>query len=131
MKERIAAIVTCAIVAVGVVLAFAVIGPPGHARLVAFDQRRVRDLDDIVNTISNDAGNTASRAPQHLSALTWLSMTNTSTHDPVTGKPYVYRVLGPRRYWLCATFALADEGNDNAGAFDNHPAGRVCRNFHF
>ena len=131
MKERIAAIVTCTIVAVGVALAFIVIGPPGHARSIALDKQRVTALDNIVVTIANNAASPASRAPKHLdvNAPPWFS--KSATRDPVTNKPYEYRVLGPRRYRLCATFALPDEGPDSSAPFDNHPAGRVCRNFHF
>ena len=41
-----------------------------------------------------------------------------------TGEPYEYRVLGPSKYELCATFSMARDADH--GVFWNHPAGRHC-----
>lgn len=120
--QRIAAVAACTIVAIGVVLAFGVIGTPSHQRLLALDQRRTTDLYDIAQTIGNPA-------PIRLADI---HMDNgIDIRDPVTHKPYEYHRKNARRYELCATFALPSDPDANRyyGRNWKHPAGHSCRWF--
>jgi hypothetical protein len=120
---RIAALAACTIVVIGVVLAFGVIGSPAHARLLALDQRRVDDLDAIVQAIGDDG---TSKAPARLADIRAVSV-GTSFNDPVTGKPYEYHRETAHRYELCAVFTLPTDPGDS-GRW-KHPAGRACRRY--
>lgn len=121
--ERVFVVAACVVVALGLVLAFLVIGPPSHARLVALDQQRVRDLDNIVSRMHDRFGEGVGRLPQRLP-------TNLQARDPVTRRSYEYERLNAKNYTLCAWFALPAEGDGNEGAVGRenwpHGAGRTC-----
>lgn len=48
--------------------------------------------------------------------------------DPVTREPYEYRITGPRRFEVCATFDRPSRP-ELAGDFWFHEAGRRCFSF--
>jgi len=100
--ERFFGIAACVIVALGLVLAFLAIGPPSHARLVALDQQRVRDLYNIASEMHERFGDATGGLPQRLPS-------DLQTRDPVTRRPYEFQRLGVKNYMLCARFALAAE----------------------
>ncbi len=50
-----------------------------------------------------------------------------SATDPLTGRPYEYRILGPSAYELCAEFERnTEEDNPRPADFWSHGPGRQC-----
>jgi len=123
--DRLFGVAACVVVALGLALAFLVIGPPSHARLVALDQQRVSDLDNVASRMhdrfADGAGGLPNRLPSDLEAK-----------DPVTRLPYEFRKIGAKNYALCARFSLAAE-NDGEQSWHGqhwpHGAGRTCYQF--
>lgn len=123
--ETIAGVVVLAVVAGGVAVGFATIGPPQHMRLVSLDRRRVDDLRSIALDFRNgEHGQGATRLPPRLNVT---DDPNSSLRDPATGKPYEYQRESASRYRLCATFDLADSAYGEGGW--QHGAGRQCFEF--
>jgi hypothetical protein len=118
--ERIFGFAAVALVAAGLVLAFLLIGTPGHARLVALDARRVDDLQNIAVELNNRFGYGDTALPVHLPR-------EVVRKDPRTKQPYEYRRLSARDYELCAVFALGSPRDDTAAGDDVTPFGRVWR----
>ena len=125
MIGRIAAFAACTIVAIGIVLAFGIIGSPGHQRLIALDQRRVDDLDGIYQTIINEGNH---QAPARLTDIQNELSGRAQIHDPATGAFYEYHRKDPHRYQICAIFALPSDPSDTSDW--KHRAGRTCRWFY-
>lgn len=126
--ERVFAIAACVVVAIGLVLAFLVIGPPSHARLVALDTQRVTDLQSLASDLHDRFGDTNERLPKVLPG-------DLSERDPVTRREYEYRRIDARHYALCAVFALASE-SEHISRYPYSPplnwphgAGRTCYEF--
>lgn len=122
--ERVFGVAAIVLVGAGVVLAFTLMGSPGHARAVAIDRRRIEDLAriaGIVDARAREAGAVPKALPRDIDAT-----------DPQTGKPYGYRRIDTDRYELCATFSLA--GRVDRERYDyyarsrrwQHRAGHVC-----
>ncbi len=126
--ERLYVVTACAIVAVGLILAFAYLGSPGHARAVALDRVRIHALETIASRLDKH-GSLPSRLPKNL-----------MESDPTTHQAYNYRRLDARHYQLCATFETASEKHienvpDVGDGYVNyqyaprnwsHPAGHHC-----
>lgn len=123
MRETIAGIGAVAVVVIGVALAFTVTGSPGHQRVLALDEQRVRDLETISNFLSvrRDRGSLPVTLPSDIVRI-----------DPITKRPYDYERLNAHRYRLCATFDLAAPRDDSPYAYygnsrvSAHHAGRQC-----
>jgi hypothetical protein len=93
---------------------FSGIGSPAHERLMAFDQRRDTDLEELRSDIAQTFVNTGALQK------------SISKRDPETNKPYEYvREKGPH-YRLCATFSTADTVSDPEWL--HHGIGRTCFN---
>jgi len=124
--DRIFGIVACVVVVVGLVLAFLVIGPPGHARQIALDRQRASDLETIASGMHGRFGETTERLPK-------LLPSDLLERDPVTGRIYEFQRIDAKRYTLCARFALAAENRDIADSplplKWPHGAGRTCYEF--
>lgn len=124
--DRILGIAACVVVVVGLVLAFLVIGPPGHARLIAFDSQRVRNLETIASGMHGRFGETTDGLPK-------LLPSDIAERDPVTGRGYEFQRIDSKHYVLCARFALAAESEDTADSSPPlnwpHGAGRTCYEF--
>ncbi len=123
--DRIFGVAACIIVALGLVLAFLVIGPPGHARLVALDQQRGRDLFYIASGIHARFGETGG-LPKGLPS-------DLERRDPVTLRPYEFQRIDAKNYKLCARFSLAAENEALEPSWPGqswpHGAGRTCYQF--
>ncbi len=121
--DRAFGIAACVVVVGGLVLAFLVIGSPGHARLIALDQQRVRDLDTIASGLRDRFGGTTDGLPKLLPG-------DLTARDPVTGRRYEFQKIDAKHYTLCARFALAAESADMAESSPwlkwPHGAGRTC-----
>ncbi len=125
--ERLFGVAACVIVALGLVLAFLVIGPPGHARLVALDQQRITDLDNIATEMHDRFGGTTGGLPNRLPH-------SLEANDPATRRPYEFRKIDAKNYMLCARFSLAAESEaiEQQSPFPRnwpHGAGRTCYTF--
>ncbi len=124
--DRLFGVAACIIVALGLVLAFLVIGPPSHARLVALDQQRVRDLGKIASGMHDRFADARSGVPKRLPS-------DLVAKDPATRRQYEFKKVDARNYVLCARFDLAAENEDVEqtlpGQFWPHGAGRTCYQF--
>jgi hypothetical protein len=109
-------------VVLALVVGFSDVGNPAHMRALGNDQRRVRSLADIADSIhENHSG--ASGAPNSLVDIGRLN-SRLETTDPATGSTYDYVKLKNAAYELCATFETEDRGK-GSGAFA-HGEGRTC-----
>jgi hypothetical protein len=125
--DRLFGVAACVIVALGLVLAFLLIGPPSHARLVALDQQRTSDLDNMASRIRDRFGTAAAGLPKRLPS-------DLQTKDPVTRVPYEFRKIDAKNYMLCARFALPAESEIIEQRWRSaqnwpHGAGRTCYEF--
>jgi hypothetical protein len=120
--ETIVGAVVLAVVAGGVAIGFATIGPPQHMRLVSLDRRRVDDLRSIAYDFRNGESGGVKRLPPRLSSS---DDPNSGLRDPVTRVPYEYRRESATRYRLCATFDLPADSAYGEGGW-RHGAGRQC-----
>ncbi len=94
-----------------VVFGFTMIGAPGHARKLRFDEARINNLQNIQNEVIY-YWQKSQKLPETISALGGASRYGqvfTVPVDPATGKEYVYKVNGPEEFMLCATFDLSSE----------------------
>ncbi len=124
-----ASVVAIAAVGWGVALA----GSPGNARLRAFDERRLGDLQAIDGEIRRIAverdgdrrPHLARPLPETLDAVVAAAeWQRPDVRDPETGEPYGYEIVDGARYRLCATFRFARDERFNP--LWNHEAGRHC-----
>jgi len=124
--ERLFGVAACVLVALGLVLAFLIIGPPSHARLVSFDQQRVRDLENIASRMHERFGDATGGLPKQLPS-------DLEAKDPATRIPYEYQKLDGKNYELCTRFSLAAESEDSESWYGRswppHRAGRTCYEF--
>ncbi|MBV8750731.1 MAG: hypothetical protein JO103_13580 [Candidatus Eremiobacteraeota bacterium] len=135
-RETIVTAAVVALVAGGVGTGFWLTGSPGHARLVALDERRVNDLQDLVAAIDTHYGKTAGAHRLPLPAVLPNSVRRVSSFapasadDPVTHRPYDYQRTSASTYRLCATFATSASETGWRGYTSrtdwSHPAGRTC-----
>lgn len=123
-----AGIVVVATIAAGI----AVMGGPSQQRDRRIDERRVRDLDRIVDAVGKYVEDRGSLPPT-LDALAGQPGRRLSIADPVDGAPYAYRIVGDRAFRLCADFVTdtsttPDMAEPGPGDRDEwlHGAGRQC-----
>lgn len=83
-----------------------VVESPAVTRLKKYDSQRINELMEISNLLAVDY-DLLKKLPADLSDLKFKRFV-----DPVSGKPYDYRVIDERSYELCADFALVSEGDD-------------------
>jgi len=115
--------VVVAVVIVGVIL----LDSPAQERLRRLDERRVDDLRSISAEL--DFYWTREGAlPSSLEELSNEAGVFIELHDPETGQPYEYRVLGSNTYELCAQFSrdTAEERDHFYRDYWSHSAGRQC-----
>lgn len=125
--DRVFGVAACLIVALGLILAFLVIGPPSHARLVALDQKRATDLYEIASALHDRYGGTTDALPKRLPS-------DVQGYDPVTRRAYEYQKVDARNYTLCARFALPAENDTISSQWPlpqrwPHRAGPTCYRF--
>lgn len=115
------------IVAVAIIAGFFIVGSPLDARLRAFDERKVQDLQNIQWQIVNFYQNKA-RLPQTLAELTDSISGFVAPKDPQTGMNYTYTTQGTLTFSLCATFNKASEGIHPI-IYSTYPAGSISENW--
>lgn len=119
-----------AIAAAGVAIAAVAVSiwlnPPADNRARSLDDIRAERLRDMQRTIDAYFGRhktLPARLDVFRSQMDSLSSVN--WHDPETGRPFEYHILGNTSYRLCATFERdSDSERVPRGLF--HHAGRTC-----
>ena len=107
-----------------------VTGLPSAQRDEQLDQRRVRDLERIVDVVDSYVkGHEV--LPSDLDTLARQPGRRLAIVDPVDGSRYAYEVTGDRAFRLCAVFATdtaAVGGDHDVLTADQwlHGAGRQC-----
>lgn len=123
------AIVASVVVLATVVAAVLVTGSPSAQREARLDQRRIDDLDRLVNAIQ-DHVEAEGALPSSLAVLSNKPGVRLAIADPVTGEPYTFEATGPLAYRLCARFttdtAKTTPGNYRSGTDWPHAVGRQC-----
>lgn len=111
-----------AAVAAAVVLGFVSIGSPGSARARRLDAHRLDDLRHLARVIDVH-WTRGGDLPASLAELAGLDAD--AVEDPVSGRPYDYRVVAASKFELCATFD-ADAARPRRDRLWWHPRGRHC-----
>lgn len=83
-------------------------GGPGQARQERRDQSREGDLSRLSALVRCLADANGRRLPERLQPSRDCDG-QARLQDPFTGTPYRYRVIGPRRYQLCADFERPED----------------------
>ncbi|MCY7355047.1 MAG: hypothetical protein LH470_08240 [Lysobacter sp.] len=122
-------IAACVAVAATLVVAMSRLGSPTAQRAMRLDEKRVHDLDHIVDVINKYAEKNHSLPPT-LDTLARQPGRTLSIADP-DGVPYIYQVTGDRTYRLCTVFATDTAKDPESGqAWTQeewlHAAGRQC-----
>ncbi len=124
---KLAAIISSAIIALGIIAGFFIIGSPAEQRARRFDERRISDLQFLQVQIV-DYWRRQEKLPQSLEDLQNDVVNFELPSDPVSGQPYDYKVKDDLTFELCANFALASEERGMAKFNQQwqHPAGYYC-----
>ena len=128
MRAQIAGGVATLAVSSAVVAGMFVLGTPSEERVFRLDERRVRDLGAIAESV-DVYWMRYRRLPGSLDDLRTDLGAAVSVSDPASGAAYEYRVVeDDSAYELCAMFER-DSSSPERPSFDNfwsHRAGRQC-----
>ncbi|MDR0276130.1 MAG: hypothetical protein LBI48_12505 [Burkholderiaceae bacterium] len=112
-----------------------VLGSPAQRRQIRLDERRLKDLVEIADSVQGYAKK-HDALPQNFAALQEAAETEAGKRrppaDPDTRAPYEYKVLDAQSWQLCAVFSLPspDENENDRTYYGNwrraHDAGRQC-----
>lgn len=137
MKLKVLGLLVWAVVLAVVAIAFLKVGSPSRARLERADEERVADLEKLVRAVrSYHARHHA--LPKDLTLVYPDSDTSEADlRDPGTGRPYEYRIVDPKTFEVCATFATDQSHAESDGRYPGlepmpfwkHHAGRQCYAF--
>jgi hypothetical protein len=130
VKERArqaSAVLAVAAVVAAVLGGLWLLGSPQAERERRLDARRVAELRAIAAAVDL-YWTRQGRLPESLAELSQERGIEVAPLDPVTGRPYGYRMLGGNGYELCAEFALgaAERGHVPQGDFWSHAPGAQC-----
>ena len=126
--DRAFAYISLGTVIAGIVAGFWLLGSPAKQRLIAQDTERIRELQEVVFTITDIT--TADEPLPDTAPPARFGYRDFK--DPVTNEPYEYRRIDNDTYELCAIFATDStdklkQQNTYARARGwEHPAGRHC-----
>ncbi len=98
------------IVIASVIAGFFLVGSPFEQRIRRIDERRVSDLQFIQSEIINYWTN-KEKLPENLSLLRDDIRGVSIPVDPETGAEYEYKIIGERKFALCASFSRATESS--------------------
>ena len=125
---RILLIGVTAVVVAAVIAAIVVLGTPAQQRQRRLDERRVRDLSTIENSIGIYT-NMHGALPSDLALLGKEPGSRSAPSDPDTGAAYEYTVIDTESYRLCAVFS-APSSKATSTFMDReewtHGAGKQC-----
>ena len=134
-RERLFLSISGVAVAAALVVGFLRLGPPSRQREFEADAKRTENLFQIAQWISYRTERYRPEQERKLPAsLDELrqSARNIRTTDPVTSRPYEYRVKSEREYELCAVFdtdskdSIDQPQSGTPILFWSHPRGRHC-----
>ncbi len=91
-----------------IVFGFFNAGSPFSERERRFDERRIQDLQSIQNEVIN-YWQAKEILPQSLDQLKDSIRGFSPAKDPETGESYIYKVLGPLEFELCAVFKASNK----------------------
>ncbi len=97
---QVAVIVSVVIIAISLVIGFTMVDSPAVARIKAYDQSRVNDLENIRWAVENYYSS-YQKLPDDLNALKNIQAIPV---DPKSGQAYTYEVINKKEYKLCAVF---------------------------
>jgi hypothetical protein len=106
--------------------ALVLIGSPAEQREYRMDERRVRDLRLVADSV-NLYWTRRGRLPASLDEI--AREFGVPAADPAGGAPYAYRAIADDSYELCATFvrdSSTSPGGPAAVDFWSHGRGRQC-----
>ena len=129
LLARAAGAIALVVLAIGLFSA----GSPQKARFEEIDRRRVADIQQISSSVENYYRERRA-LPGSLDSLSRFPSTYVeSMQDPVSRRPYDYRIVDSTTYELCATFDRADTSAGRTArnpygspGFWRHVAGRQC-----
>jgi len=119
----IVAVVAIALVAAAIGVGAYLVGPPAEERARRLDDQRLADLVAIRAQAQSFFRQTR-RLPGSLQEMS--SLPNSATHDPVTNRPYGYRVTGEETFELCAEFDRPSDPDRLTDSAFSHGAGHAC-----
>ncbi len=125
----------CALVALGIGLAFSQMGSPAQGRQIALDQKRIRDLNAIAWNLQYRYTRVGRQLPKQLPNYFGVGPDGDPIlNDPVTGRRYIYFRKDAKHYRLCARFGLASDQNklqegDHRRLNWPHSVGQTCYSF--
>jgi hypothetical protein len=122
--QRIAIIGSIAAVAAAVAVGLVIAGSPAEQRRLRLDEQRVAELQQLAGR-AEYRWESDGRLPDTADELVDGQFLTRLPTDPTTGRPYEYRITGPRQFEVCATFERASRP-DLAGDFWFHEAGQRC-----
>ena len=127
---RILATVVIATVIAAVVAAIVILGPPSQQRKRKLDQRRIRDLMNIEQTV-NSYWQRHKTLPPDLVTLSREPGFRPPTSDPERGSVYEFKVTGTDSFRLCAEFSFDSKEDPQPWYYSPtgpwaHGAGRQC-----
>jgi hypothetical protein len=112
-------VVALAVVTVSVVAGLVLVGPPSEARARKLDARRVEDLQRLSAAVDLYRSRRGS-LPASLNEASRETGDSQTVGDPLTGRPYLYQVVGADTYELCADFQRSS-GNSDADRLYGEP----------
>jgi hypothetical protein len=98
---QIAVTIVGLIIAVTVAVGFSIIGNPVSQQTVRYDETRYNDFQQIKVQVENYYSSNGA-LPQSLKDLNYA---NINLEDPLTKKPYDYKILDTAQYQLCTDFS--------------------------
>ncbi len=122
--KRALAVVLVIVVGAAVASGIVIIGSPSEERTRRLDTRRVEDLQRIAGAVEV-YHQRHQRVPESLEELSKEPGLSSIARDPVTGRPYAYRIFNANSYELCGSFdrETADLRSAN---FWSHGSGTQC-----
>ena len=131
-REQLFLAISGVAIAAGLAVGFLRLGPPSRQREFEADAKRIENLYQIAQRIRLHRylpGN-EQKMPASLDEIRQKVVIQTT--DPVTSRPYEYRVKSGLEYELCAVFdtdtrdAIDQPPAGSPASFWNHPRGRHC-----
>ena len=118
--------IASAAVALALIGSFALLDSPSQERVRRLDGQRVENLRMLASGVDL-YWSRRGVLPEALDSLAQEHGFAPQATDPLTGRPYEYRILGTSAYELCAEFERGvEEGPTPPGGFWSHGPGRHC-----
>lgn len=115
------------VTALAVVAGVLVIDSPSHQRLKRLDNARIADLQAL-DIAARSYWREHDMLPPDIRTLAAQPGMALPLNDPAGGPAYVYRLLDPTHFQLCARFSTDSSSGQRQGHLDAwaHPAGDHC-----